>query len=142
MHTESGSNEITYLNSASSIVSRWGHHRQASLKRLATEKALDAQGAPKAVSPLTPSTHRLQLYFAGQEFPEHLARLRGVAAEECGHIGSLFAQGVLEVRGVQACDPCELLELRQLGLERGLPSLLPSPSLVARTTTSMKRCPG
>jgi hypothetical protein len=41
--------------------SLWGHHRQASLKRLATDETLDAQSTPEAVPALPPSTHRLQL---------------------------------------------------------------------------------
>src|SRR5262245_29399087 len=44
--------------------SRWGHHRQASLKRLATDKALDTQRATEAIAALTPSTHGLQLDLA------------------------------------------------------------------------------
>src|SRR5262249_13038778 len=103
---------------------RWGHHRQASLERLAIDKALDAQRAPEAIAALTASTHGLQLDLASEELPEHLARLGGMVGEERGHIADLLAQGALEVRGIQADNPRHLLELRQLGLERGLPRLL------------------
>jgi len=51
------------------------------LKRLATDKALDAKRAPEAIAALTPSTHGLQLDLAGEELPEHQARLRGMVAE-------------------------------------------------------------
>ena len=51
--------------------SRWGHHRQASLKRLATDKTLDAQSTTEAVPALAPSTHGLQLDPASEELPEH-----------------------------------------------------------------------
>src|SRR5262245_16024755 len=78
----------------------------------------------EAIAALTASTHGLQLDLAGEELQEHLVRLRGMVAEERGHIADLFAQAALEVRGIQAYNPRHLLELRQLGLERGLPRLL------------------
>jgi hypothetical protein len=74
------------------VASRWGHHRQASLERLATDETLNAQSTPEAVPALAPSTHRFQLDLVDEEFPEHLASLRGVAAEERGHIAEPFSQ--------------------------------------------------
>jgi hypothetical protein len=75
------------------------------LKCFATDETLDAQSTPEAVPAFPPSTDRLQLDLVYEELPEHLARRRGVAAEERGQIADPFSQSALEVPDIRTCDP-------------------------------------
>ena len=102
----------------------WGHHRQASLERLATDQPIDGEGAPKLVAALPSRPNWRQLDLVAQELSEHLPSLRRVRAQEVCDVPDALQQREAQGGRVQALNLGKLLQFRQVCEKSGLSRLV------------------